>query len=68
MPTSIVPTVPKETRYNWLRQPGTDRPTYDCPQCSEPAMQCFRDLPETSLSPERTNSFVCFACGRSWQM
>ena len=65
MPATIVTTSPDDIR---LRQLGADRPTYDCPECSEPAMQFFRLLPENSQSPERTNSFVCLACGRSWQM
>jgi DNA-directed RNA polymerase subunit M/transcription elongation factor TFIIS len=51
-----------------LRQPAPARPIYDCPQCGERAMQYFRLLTETSQSPERTDSFVCFACGSSWQM
>jgi hypothetical protein len=54
-------------RNDWLRLPSTDRPIYDCPKCGEAAMQFFHTLLETPQSPERNNSFVCFACGRSWQ-
>ena len=68
MPATIVTASPDDIRNRGLRQPVADRPTYDCPECSEPAMQFFRLLPENSQSPERTNSFVCRACGRSWQM
>lgn len=59
---------PHEDRETWLRQPAKDRPTYTCPICGEVYMQFFRTLPESQRCPERTNSFVCHACGRSWQM
>jgi DNA-directed RNA polymerase subunit M/transcription elongation factor TFIIS len=68
MPATISKTAPDEIRNRGPRQSGTDRPTYNCPHCSQRAMQFFRLLPEDSQSPERTNSFVCFACGQSWKM
>ncbi|MBI3468889.1 MAG: hypothetical protein HY000_38280 [Planctomycetes bacterium] len=64
MPTISVPTIGSD----WLRQPSTDRPAYSCPECGEAAMQFFCQLPETPQYPPRTNSFVCFACGRSWEV
>jgi DNA-directed RNA polymerase subunit M/transcription elongation factor TFIIS len=67
MPSNVA-TTQNEVRHQRLCPPGPDRPTYDCPQCGEHHMQFFRSLPEKSQSAERTDCFVCFACGRSWQM
>jgi DNA-directed RNA polymerase subunit M/transcription elongation factor TFIIS len=68
MPMIIGPVALNETRRDWLSQPTADRPTYTCPKCGELSLQFFRTLLESPRCPERTNSFVCHACGRSWQM
>jgi DNA-directed RNA polymerase subunit M/transcription elongation factor TFIIS len=68
MSATIIPIAPNEIQNNWLRQPSTDRPIYECRKCGERAMQFFLVLPESSQFAERTNSFVCFACGCSWEM
>jgi hypothetical protein len=59
---------PKGSAKNWLREPSTGRPTYTCPACGELSLQFFHLLAESPQSAERNESFVCFACGRSWQV
>lgn len=68
MPSTTVALNPNETSQDRLRQPVVDRPTYDCPTCGERSMQFFRILPATPQIPERINTYLCFACGRAWQM
>lgn len=68
MPATLAAPVTTDASKNWLRQPSPDRPAYECPNCGEQAMQFFRALPETSQIPERSNSFICCACGHCWQM
>jgi DNA-directed RNA polymerase subunit RPC12/RpoP len=68
IPTKIDPTTPNEIRETWLQRLDADRPIYVCPKCGELSMQFFRMMPEGPQSPERVDSYVCFACGRNWQM
>lgn len=68
MSSTVSPIATNENREKCASQLGADRPTYDCPKCGERAMQFFETLPETPQSAERNNSYVCFACGRTWEM
>jgi DNA-directed RNA polymerase subunit M/transcription elongation factor TFIIS len=41
------------------------RPIYECPLCKAQAMQFYATYGEGDQ--ERTDSFICRACGGSWQ-
>lgn len=66
------PTIPhrcvEELHADWQREPDPQRPLYDCPECHEHAMQYYMRLAASEFGPERCESFVCCACGRSWQI
>ncbi len=44
---------------------SSERPTYQCPECRQPAMQFYSQLPE---DPRRTEVFCCCACGSLWDV
>jgi DNA-directed RNA polymerase subunit M/transcription elongation factor TFIIS len=68
MSQTHIGTIPTKVPEEGFSQTSPDRPIYDCPACGQKSMQFFHVLSETSKSAERTNSFVCFSCGRSWEM
>lgn len=49
-------------------EPQADRPKYDCPECGHRSMQFFEHPPKGPHPEEKTNAFLCFACGRSWEV
>jgi hypothetical protein len=50
---------------DFIRPLDRNRPVYECPKCAQKAMQFYSETPD---DPERTNSFICHACGTTWEM
>jgi DNA-directed RNA polymerase subunit M/transcription elongation factor TFIIS len=49
----------------WQSRISNDRPVYDCPKCSESAMQ-FYGRHQSHF--DQTDFFRCHACGTNWEM
>lgn len=62
------PSVPAGPHQHWQREPSADRPLYDCPTCHERAMQFHHLLTDNVYGEEREDTFLCCACGRTWEM
>jgi DNA-directed RNA polymerase subunit M/transcription elongation factor TFIIS len=60
-----MPDVDQQNEADYVRPLDTNRPIYECPKCSKKAMQFYSEAPD---DPERTNSFICQACGTTWEM
>lgn len=54
-----------DSRDPWQLRLSNDRPKYECPKCTEQALQFYATHP---LHPDRAEFFHCHACGNSWEM
>jgi DNA-directed RNA polymerase subunit M/transcription elongation factor TFIIS len=50
---------------DWLCRLTPGRPSYECPNCKESAMQFFSERLDM---PGRAEFFYCAACGSTWEM
>jgi hypothetical protein len=50
---------------DWFCELSSDRPTYNCPNCKQLAMQFYAQMPD---APEREDAFRCCACGSTWEL
>jgi DNA-directed RNA polymerase subunit M/transcription elongation factor TFIIS len=62
---SAIATLQTDSDATWKAKIDPSRPTYECPRCKSLAMQ-FHAV-DGQGDEQRTDSFICRACGSSWQ-